>query len=42
VSSTCSHTPKRKARAVTSPVEPALVIQPVNFDPDETLSGQRR
>ncbi|XP_058252197.1 glypican-3 isoform X2 [Hemibagrus wyckioides] len=42
VSSMCSHTPKRKARAVTSPVEPALVIQPVNFDPDETLSGQRR
>lgn len=42
VSSMCSHTPQRKARAVTSPVEPALVIQPVNFDPDETLSGQRR
>lgn len=42
VSSMCSHTPQRRARAVTSPVERALVIQPVNFDPDETLSGQRR
>ncbi|TSP25416.1 Glypican-3 [Bagarius yarrelli] len=42
VSSMCSRAPQRKARAVTSQVEPALVIQPVNFDPDETLSGQRR
>ncbi|XP_062855876.1 glypican-3 [Trichomycterus rosablanca] len=42
VSSVCSRKPKRVARALMAPVEPALVLQPVNFDPDETLSERRR